>query len=73
MEGENMSDRELLLAKSSSLSKEDWYKQRSLRQSLSDDLKKVAAIQGVKNSEEFGQFLDKLNYEQRVNLVYPES
>ena len=73
MEGENMSDRELLLAKSSSLSKEDWYKQRSLRQSLSDDLKKVAISQGVKNSEEFVQFLDKLDYEQRVNLVYPES
>ena len=68
-----MSDRELLLAKSSSLSKEDWYKQRSLRQSLSDDLKKVAISQGVKSSEEFGQFLDKLDYEQRVNLVYPES
>lgn len=68
-----MSDRELLLAKSSSLSKEDWYKQRSLRQSLSDDLKKVAISQGVKNNEEFGQFLDKLDYEQRVNLVHPES
>lgn len=68
-----MSDRELLLADDNTLSKEDWFKQRDLHAGMFQKLKDYFQAQGCQTTNELLAILDKLSYEDRVNLLYPES